>query len=143
MEIHGISDRETIMKNIVIDWHHFALDKKTCDRCNKTEKAIIHAINHMSTDLAKKAHIVLRKTIVDDKNISNSNRIFINGTSLEKLLPDVQIVHTECNSCGELTKKVQYCRAVACNNTVSDSIPFELIVKAIQRAVQLDSDSHL
>jgi hypothetical protein len=130
------------MKTLTIKWQRL-VDKKgqTCDRCGSTGKEVQRAFHKLEKSLEPLGiKVTLEKKALDPatcaKDVSQSNRIWIGGRSLEELLGATSGKSLCGFCCAELDEKVE-CRTVEVGGQVYETIPAELIVKAgLQAASQ-------
>ena len=77
------------MKELEITWKHLDVDGKTCDRCAGTGDEIHQFVNRLHEECAEKdVLITLKEVKLTEKEIEESNRIFINGIPIEDILPE-------------------------------------------------------
>jgi hypothetical protein len=126
---------EKTMKTLTIIWQRL-LDEKgqTCDRCGLTEKELQEAYHSLKQSLIPLGiDVTLEKKSIDPatcaKDISQSNRIWINEKPLEEWL-SARVGKSLCGfCCEELADEVE-CRTIEVGEHVYETIPADLIVKA-------------
>jgi len=115
------------MKKLNIVWQRLITeDGATCPRCGGTEAELGKAVKEL-----KKLEIAVK---LEKKALSPaefkaaplaSNRIIINGKSLEEWLSAGAGASPCCAECGD-----EECRTVEVGNKIFETIPAEIIVKA-------------
>ncbi|PKG32701.1 DUF2703 domain-containing protein [Methanoregula sp.] len=122
-------------KRLEIEWKHFAVGDKTCERCGKTGHSLKSVVEELRREFAPAGvKINLSETLLDKTRIAESNEILMNGTPIEHLLA-VGVVSTECPSCGTLAGESTCCRAIEIDNERYEEIPPEMIRNAAYRAL--------
>lgn len=117
-----------------IQWQRLLSDGETCDRCRATEKELDKAVKRLKQSLPNlglKVHFE-KYELSDDEfqtNPRQSNRILINGKSLETWLQGDTGQSECCDVCGE-----EECRTVIVQNEEYEVVPTDLIVKAALKA---------
>lgn len=121
---------------LVVEWRHLDVQGQTCDRCRDTGSALREAIEALSADFARSGVLIeYRETRLDPFDIAASNGILVDGTPIERLLPDASVTHTCCASCGELVGAATDCRALKLGGALYETIPAELIRMALRAAL--------
>lgn len=123
------------METMTIRWQRL-VDKKgqTCERCGLTEKELQKAFQSLKESLSPIGiTVTLKKEALDSatcaKDVSQSNRIWINERALEEWL-SAEVGKSLCSFCGgELGDKIE-CRTVTIDDQTYEEIPAELIIKA-------------
>lgn len=119
------------MKNITIEWLHYDKEGETCTRCNNTGANIKNVIKQFQTDSSfKNIKIKYLETKLDADEMPNSNTILINGQKLEDIL-GASVSDNFCHSCSCLAGRGSNCRTVKYAGISYETIPIELIIKAI------------
>jgi hypothetical protein len=125
------------MKTIKIIWQRLVDDQgQTCDRCGGTEQELHKALRFLIKALAP-AGIAFSLEIksLDPQEFardpSQSNRIWVDGKSLEKWVKAEAGVSPCCGPCGDAE-----CRTVNVEGTTYETIPAELIIRAALLAVE-------
>lgn len=118
-------------KMVVIRWQRLVNEKgETCDRCGNTE----HSIDEAQRVLAASLRPLGMQVKLEKKQItlaqfksepSESNRIWIGDTPLEKILDAKTGDSPCCGTCGD-----NKCRTVIVDGRTYETIPPELIVRA-------------
>jgi len=91
------------MKTLRIEWQHIEKDGKTCKRCGDTGQTLVQVMNELTEELKPQGiRVRLQETKLSKDDVSESNRLFFNGTAFEDLLPDVTVSENPCSSCGDL-----------------------------------------
>lgn len=125
------------MKTIKIIWQRLVDEHgSTCDRCGATENELDKAVRFLQKSLAPAGvRFAVEKNVMDIREVaqdpSQSNRIWIDGRSLEKWLGAEVGKSPCCGPCQGLE-----CRTLEENGTSHETIPAELIIKAGLLAVQ-------
>jgi hypothetical protein len=118
---------------------------KTCPRCSSTEQEVKKAFKHLKTSLAPAGiQVELETERLDEatffKAPLESNRIWIDGRSLEDWLGAQTASSVCCGSCAGAE-----CRTVSVGGATYEAIPAGLIVRAgflaAGKALQGDSSS--
>ena len=132
------------MKSLQIEWQHIEKNGKTCPRCAETGKTLSHVIKDLAAELAPRGISVnLKEVKLSKDEISESNRLFLNGVALEDVISDVTVSESPCSSCsdlcgcGDLCGTEVNCRAIVSEGKVYEEIPAALIRKAALKAVGL------
>lgn len=121
------------MKKVNIEWQRLLVENKTCPRCENTEEDLKKAVEEL-----KKigVDVELKKRALDlsqfEKAPTESNRILINGRLLEKWLEAETGTSSCCSVCGD-----NECRTLKLEDKVYENIPYEMIVKAVKKALKL------
>jgi hypothetical protein len=122
------------MKTHLIEWKRLVRQGRTCDRCENTGATLRQVVRGLNTDCAKaRVRFRLKTTRLPGARLAESNTILIDGQPLERLVPRLRAVETDCPSCGELTGKPSKCRALEVNGRTRESVPAELIRAAFCR----------
>ncbi len=125
------------MKKLSITWKHYDKGGKTCDRCRITGKNIRQLLTELKPELAKRnINLVYQEEKLEKDAIDQSNLILLNGTPIEKFLPDIQVQHTPCDSCSCLAGTDVSCRAILQNGYVSEDVSKGLLTEAIYQAAK-------
>lgn len=124
-----------ITKTLTITWQRLVDDKGgTCDRCGLTEQEVGKAVAALKTSLGPLGiGVELDKRAIDAetcaRDMSQSNRIWIGGQSLEDLLGAASGM-SSCDSCCSMIGDAVECRTVVVDGKTYEAIPAELIVRA-------------
>ena len=122
-------------KRLEIEWKHFAVGDKTCERCGNTGDALRTVVEQLRREFVPAGvKINLTETILDKTRIAESNEIRMNGRLLEDLLA-ASVVSTDCPSCGTLAGESTCCRAIEIDDKQYEDIPSAMIKKAAYRAL--------
>jgi hypothetical protein len=125
------------MKELEIEWKHLDVDGKTCARCNGTGDEIRQFVNFLHEECAMQdVHITLKETKLTEKEIEESNRIFINGIPLEDILPETTVSQNVCSSCSDLIGSSTCCRTIIHIGKEYETIPQQLIREAVCKIAQ-------
>lgn len=125
------------MKELIIEWRHYANEGKTCDRCSATGSSTKEVVAELTQRLAdKRIKVVFRETVVPEELMAQSNLLLFNGTPLENLLEGATASENTCPSCSCLTGQDTSCRTVEHEGVIHEEIPAELIRRAAMRAVE-------
>jgi hypothetical protein len=119
------------MKPLSITWQRLvSSDGRTCDRCNATYQEMQRAVAKLKEALRPLGiEPTLEIREIDETTFkaspSESNRIWIDGSPMEKWL-DAKVGSSRCCSvCGESA-----CRTVVVEGTTFEAIPEKLFLKA-------------
>lgn len=122
-------------KRLEIEWKHFAVGDKTCERCGNTGDALRTVVEELRREFAMAGvKINLTETILDKTRIAESNEIRMNGVLLEDLLA-ASVISTDCPSCGTLAGESTCCRAIEIDDKQYEDIPPAMIKEAAYRAL--------
>jgi len=122
-------------KRLEIEWKHFAVGDKTCERCGKTGETLKSVVEDLRKEfLPVGVKINLTETLLDKTRMAESNEILMNGRLIEDLLV-VGVASTDCPSCGTLAGESTCCRAIDIDDTLYEDIPAALIRKAAYRTL--------
>jgi hypothetical protein len=118
------------LKTLKIQWHRLVAAGQTCPRCGATEKEVEKACRNLEQSLAPLGiKVVLEKQELNpgtfQRDPSQSNRIWIDGRSLEEWLGLKVGQSPCCSTCGDAE-----CRTVETEGQVYETIPADLIIKA-------------
>ncbi|MFO8182887.1 MAG: DUF2703 domain-containing protein [Candidatus Aegiribacteria sp.] len=119
------------MKKLQIRWQRLVDEQgETCDRCGATEEAIEDAVRKLAGSLSQMdIEVVLKKETLSPPEFSRdpleSNRIWIEGVSLEEWLSATSGQSRCCSTCGDAE-----CRTVTVDGETYEAIPAELIIRA-------------
>jgi len=120
------------MQTIVIEWQHLDVAGATCQRCGDTGLELGRAVERLQAECApKEVEIIFRETLLAADQIAQSNVILINDVPLESILPHTLAGTSCCTSCGDLTGRPEQCRTLVHLGQEYESIPQELIRRAI------------
>jgi len=120
------------MKALEIEWKHLDVDGKTCDRCAGTGDEIRQVVNRLHEECARQdVHIKLKEVKLSDREIGESNRIFINGIPLEEIIPETTVSQNDCPSCSDLLGSSTCCRTIIHAGKEYETIPQKLIREAV------------
>lgn len=124
------------MKELVIEWRHYAHQGATCDRCAATGSSISEVISELSAELAGRGiTITLTETILPEELMAQSNTILFNGVPLEAVLNHAATDENPCPSCSCLTGTETSCRTVQYEGKSYEEIPAELVRKAVYKVI--------
>lgn len=118
------------LRTLKIRWQRLVTKGETCPRCGATEKEIEKAFQTLEQSLAPLGiKVALEKQELDpsefQKDPLQSNRIWIDGRSLEEWL-GLKIGQSPCcRTCGDAE-----CRTLETGGQVYETIPADLIIKA-------------
>ena len=125
------------MKKLEIVWKHLDVEGKTCDRCAGTGDEIRQFIHRLHKECATQGvHITLKEVKLTEKEVEESNRIFINGTPLEDILPGAAVSQNDCPSCSDLLGSSTCCRTIIHSGKEYETIPQKLIREAVCEIAQ-------
>jgi len=120
----------TPAKELHIIWERLLVENETCPRCSTTEAELDKAVGLLQSSLeplgisvtVEKKEITLAEFKADP---TRSNRIVINGRTLEEWLGAQSGQSPCCDVCGD-----EECRTVEVAGNTYEAIPAELIVRA-------------
>jgi len=125
------------MKELEIIWKHLDVDGKTCDRFAGTGDEIRQFVNLLHEECAMQdVHITLKEIKLTENEIEESNRILINGVPLEDILPETTVSQNACSSCSDLLGISTCCRTIIHTGKEYETIPQQLIRKAVCKIAQ-------
>lgn len=118
------------MKTLKIRWQRLVIKGETCPRCGATEKEMEKAFQTLEQSLAPLGiKVALEKQELDhsefQKDPLQSNRIWIDGRSLEEWLGLKVGQNPCCKTCGDAD-----CRTLEMAGQVYETIPADLVIKA-------------
>ncbi|MFA6169363.1 MAG: DUF2703 domain-containing protein [Candidatus Margulisiibacteriota bacterium] len=120
------------MKELIIEWQRLVVDNETCPRCGSTEQEIEQAIKKLAEDGLSVALIKKELSKAEfDQLPQESNRLLINGRTIESWLTAKTGKSCCCDACGDAE-----CRTIEYADRVYETIPAELIIKAALVAAQ-------
>ncbi len=123
------------MKTLAIRWQRLVDEKgQTCERCGSTEQELQKAIQSLKKSFAPLGiEVALEKKALDPatcaKDVTQSNRIWINEQSLEEWL-SAEVGKSPCGFCCEGLGDSVECRTVTIGDQTFEAIPAKLIIKA-------------
>ena len=119
------------MQTMTLRWQRLVDESdETCPRCALTEQEVGRAFEHLKRSLAPAGvRVVLETERMDEtaflKAPLESNRIWIDGRSLEEWLGAQTAASPCCDACGSAQ-----CRTVTVGDQTYEAIPAALIVRA-------------
>ena len=122
-------------KTLIIRWQRLVDENnETCERCGTTgeelEKAF-HSLKQSFNSLG--IEVILDKKVLNPetcaKDISQSNRIWINEQPLEQWL-DAEVGMSLCEACCDVLGSDVECRTLIIDGKTYEVIPANLIIKA-------------
>jgi len=122
---------DTPVHTLTLRWQRLVdASDKTCPRCSSTEQEVNKAFHHLRTSLAPAGiQVALQTERLDEatffKAPLESNRVWINGRSLEDWLGAQTASSPCCGSCAGAE-----CRTVSVGGATYEAIPAGLIVRA-------------
>jgi len=120
------------MSTITIEWFFHERNGSTCARCTESLRAIRKALQRVSRVLQDRGiGIDLKEHPLDENMIDRSNSVTINGRDVIELLNERGDIYTFCRSCTDLIGKPTECRAFIYENKAYESIPEDMLVRAI------------
>lgn len=122
------------MKELTISWQRLVSNDNTCPRCGSTEDELDKAVLGLKGKLGPNVKVTLKKSEMSleefNKNPIESNRILLNGKSLESLLSGKTGSSHCCDVCGD-----NKCRTVELKGEIHEVITAKMIVEAGLKAV--------
>lgn len=129
------------MKELRIEWRHYAKDGATCDRCAATGSSVAQVVGDLQQELSRRGiTVIFSETLLPAERMAESNMVLFNGIPLEELLADTKARESECPSCSCLTGTATSCRAIEHAGVSHEEIPAELIRTAALLATNLTID---
>ncbi|WP_305066538.1 DUF2703 domain-containing protein, partial [Methanoculleus sp.] len=126
---------------LVVEWWHIGSDiEHTCELCSETGKAMRETADRIRAAL-EDAGITVKfvENVLPHDAIADSNTILFNGVPLENLIEGMEVTSTPCASCACITGQDDVeCRAVDYGGERYESIPPELIARAVLKALGLE-----
>lgn len=122
------------MKNLKIEWRHFATGGQTCDRCGDTGAALRRVIEELAR--TEGVTVEFHETHLLASSIAQSNMVLFNGVPLEELLDGAEVSSNECCSCSCLIGEDTECRTLLYQGQTYEDIPEELIREAALKALR-------
>lgn len=119
------------MKNIKIEWKHYAKEGETCTRCNNTGANIKVATKEL-TKKYKALKFNYIETELDANKMPESNSILINDVLIEDVL-GLSASENHCHSCTCLAGSDTNCKTITSQNQTYEEVPSEFIVLAIEK----------
>jgi hypothetical protein len=122
---------DTPVHTLTLRWQRLVdASDETCPRCSSTEQEVAKAYDHLRNSLAPAGlRVALRTDRLDERAFFESplesNRVWVNGRSLEDWI-GAQTASSPCSgSCGETE-----CRTVSIGGATYEAIPAGLIIRA-------------
>lgn len=117
-------------KVLTITWQRLISEGNTCPRCGSTEDELDKAVLELKEKLKPSGvKVILKKSELTleefKKNPLESNRILLNGKTLESLVSAKTGQSMCCNVCGD-----NQCRTIELNGESHEVITTDIIVKA-------------
>ena len=126
---------------VTVEVERLVVEGETCERCGSTWEAALEAADMVAAEVAGIGLSVdVNEVPLSPDRISDSNRVLVNGRSVEEWL-DGSAAMTECASCGDLLGESVCCRSYEIDGVTSDSLPVEDIARAIRQAAGLAAPS--
>jgi|YNPBryantNP2012_1023418.scaffolds.fasta_scaffold23426_2 hypothetical protein len=125
------------MRPIAITWQRLVDENgETCPRCADTEAELDKAVRFLEKTLTPAGvRFVVEKKALPFQEVSKdpslSNRLWIDGRSLEDWLEARVGQSACCGPCGDLK-----CRTLTVEGSVHETLPAELIIRGALLAVQ-------
>jgi hypothetical protein len=134
-KVAGQIAKTPLTKTLSVVWQRLVDEKgQTCDRCGLTEQEVDKAVAALKNSLGELGiGLVLEKRGIDAetcaKDMSQSNRIWIGGQTLEELLGATSGMSL-CGSCCSMIGDAVDCRTLVVDGQTYEAIPAQLIVRA-------------
>lgn len=124
-------------KLLIISWQRLISEGNTCPRCGSTEEELEKAVLKLKEGLKFfDIEVILEKlelTLEEfKKDPIQSNRILLNGRTLEDVIGAKTKQSQCCDVCGD-----EECRTVEIGGISHETIPVEIIVEAGFKAMDL------
>jgi hypothetical protein len=111
-------------------WQRVTVGAETCERCGDTGASVRRAAQRLREQLAPCGIAVeLTEKALPPFAVTESNRVFFNGRSLEELL-GAEVGQNHCQSCCELLGAPTDCRTLRLDGREYEALPEELLVQA-------------
>ncbi|KLK88692.1 hypothetical protein SZ63_06805 [Methanoculleus sediminis] len=126
---------------LIVEWRHIGRDiENTCERCSETGKTVRETVDRIRAALEDTGITVkFIENVLPHDAIADSNIILFNGVPLEDLIEGMEVTSTPCASCACITGQDDVeCRAVDYSGERYESIPPELIARAVLKALGLE-----
>lgn len=128
------------MKRLEIVWQRLLVGAETCERCGDTGVSVVRAAEALRAELAPlDIEVVLTQKALLPASpgvLQESNRVFMNGASVEDLL-GATVGASHCQSCCDLLGGNVDCRTIVVDGRSYDALPVELLVRAGRAAAAL------
>jgi len=122
------------MKQLDIEWRHYAKGCETCVRCAATGQALSDVVQQLTNELDPAGiQVRFKETLLPETALNQSNLILFNGVPLEELLIVAKASENACPSCACLTGYETSCRTVEYGGVNYEEIPAELVRQAAIR----------
>lgn len=119
------------MKELTIYWQRLVSESSTCPRCSSTEDELEKAVLELKKQGIKVALEKSELTLEEfEEDPIESNRILLNGKSLENLLNGQTGSSQCCDVCGD-----NKCRTVELKGETHEVITAKMIVEAGLKAI--------
>lgn len=129
------------MRELRIEWRHYAKEGATCDRCSATGTSARDVVAVLTQELAIQGiRVEFIETVLPEKLMAQSNMLLFNGVPLEQILENATASENECKSCSCLTGTDTACRTIEHEGVTHEEIPSELIRRAALLTVGLASE---
>ena len=122
------------MKKVIVEWSRYEKEGNTCCRCGDSTDVVRRVVNEFkarNTDL----DIELKEYSLGEDKIDLSNMVKVNGRDIMDILGERQRVLNACPSCSDLIGKETECNTYVYEGKIYDSLPDEMLKKAIYREV--------
>ena len=124
------------MKELAIEWRHYAKEGATCDRCAATGSSVKEVVSELTKELeGRGVTVTFTETALPEELMTQSNMTLFNGAPLEAILDKAAADENPCPSCSGLTGSETSCRTVEYEGKTYEEIPGELIRKAAYKAI--------
>lgn len=111
-------------------WQRVTVGAETCERCGDTGASVRLAVQSLREALAPRGvEVRLEEKALPPFAVGESNRVFLNGRSLEDWL-GAEVGMNHCQSCCELLGAKTDCRTLRLDGREHEALPEELIVRA-------------
>lgn len=120
------------MTELTVEWLHLEKVGKTCIRCSDTGQTLEQVLAELARECGPRGVTIhYRERKLPPSQLGLSNLVLINGTPIEKLLPDAASSTSPCPSCCELTGVEAQCRTVEFQGQTFEALPASMIRRAI------------
>jgi hypothetical protein len=122
------------MKKVVVEWFRYEKEGYTCCRWGDSTDVVRRVVDEFkarNTDL----DIELKEYSLGEDKIDLSNMVKVNGKDIMDILGERQRVLNACPSCSDLIGKETECNTYVYEGKIYDSLPDEMLKKAIYREV--------
>lgn len=118
-----------------VEFDYLVVGGETCDRCGDSREAVRQAVTDARALLGG-VRVELVERELDPSELSNSNRVLVNGRSAEEWLGGA-VTESDCPSCSDLLGQPACCREIEVGGERMTSFTREAVLDAIIAAAGL------